>query len=74
MLDFTKYISEYGDLVNTPLRKEDLEVMKEFQKRKIDERIAELKKNVSEKNKKESFLYEKFAEYNFLDDEHETYD
>lgn len=53
--------------MNTPLRKDDLEVMKEFQKRKVDQKIAELKKNVHEKSKRESFMYEKFGEYSYHD-------
>lgn len=44
LLDFSKYTTEFGDLKNEPLRREDVDLLKEFQKRKVDQKIAEIKK------------------------------
>lgn len=43
MLDFSNYTSEFGDLKDIPLKKQDMEMIQEFQKRKIDMRMRILK-------------------------------
>ena len=47
LLDFSNYTTKFGELKNTPLRKEDIDMIKEFQKRKIDQKIY----NMQEKQK-----------------------
>ena len=42
LLDVSRYSTEFGDLKNQPLKKEDVELLKEFQKRKIDKKIAQM--------------------------------
>lgn len=50
LLDFSQYSTEFGDLKNEPLKKEDVELLKEFQKRKVDQRIAEIQKKYVAQN------------------------
>ena len=43
MLDFSKYTTEFNDFKHNPISKKDMEVIREFQKRKIDQRVHKLK-------------------------------
>ena len=56
MLDFSKYTTEFGDLKNEPLKREDVDLLKEFQKRKVDQKIAEIKKKYHKEAEKDNDL------------------
>lgn len=43
MLDFSQYTTKFNDFKNNPISKKDMEVIREFQKRKIDQRLHNLK-------------------------------
>lgn len=42
LLDFSNYTTKFGELKNTPLKKEDIDMIKEFQKRKVDQKIVSM--------------------------------
>lgn len=39
LLDFSNYTTKFNDFKENPISKKDMEVIREFQKRKIDERL-----------------------------------
>lgn len=43
MLDFSNYTTKFNDFKDNPISKKDMEVIREFQKRKIDQRLHKLK-------------------------------
>lgn len=43
LLDFSNYATSFGELKNGPIKKSDLDVIQEFQKRKIDQRVHNLR-------------------------------
>lgn len=44
LLDFSNYATSFGEMKDGPIRKSDLDVIQEFQKRKVDQRIHFLRK------------------------------
>ena len=43
LLDFSNYTTKFKDFKENPITKKDMEVIREFQKRKIDQRIHKLR-------------------------------
>lgn len=43
LLDFSNYATTFGELKDGPIKKSDLDIIQEFQKRKIDQRIHNLR-------------------------------
>jgi len=43
LLDFSNYATKFNDFKDSPISKKDMEVIREFQKRKIDQRLHKLK-------------------------------
>jgi hypothetical protein len=48
-MDFSSYTTEFGELKDKPIRKEDIELVKEFQKRKIDQKVTEMRNRIRQK-------------------------
>ena len=44
LLDFSNYSTKFNDFKENPISKKDMEVIREFQKRKIDQRLHYLQK------------------------------
>ena len=42
LLDFSNYATKFNDFKDNPISKKDMEVIREFQKRKIDQRLHRL--------------------------------
>lgn len=42
LLDFSNYTTKFNDFKNNPISKKDMEIIQEFQKRKIDQRLHKL--------------------------------
>jgi hypothetical protein len=42
LLDFSNYATQFNDFKDNPISKKDMEVIREFQKRKIDQRLHNL--------------------------------
>jgi hypothetical protein len=45
LLDFSNYATSFGELRDGQIKKSDLDILQEFQKRKIDQRIHNLRKD-----------------------------
>lgn len=45
LLDFSNYSTKFNDFKENPISKKDMDIIREFQKRKIDERVHYLNKN-----------------------------
>jgi hypothetical protein len=43
LLDFSNYTTKFNNFKDNPISKKDMEVIREFQKRKIDQRVHQLK-------------------------------
>lgn len=43
LLDFSNYTTKFNDFKENPISQKDMEIIKEFQKRKIDQRLHKLK-------------------------------
>lgn len=43
LLDFSNYTTKFNDFKENPISKKDMEVIREFQKRKIDQRLHKLR-------------------------------
>jgi hypothetical protein len=43
LLDFSNYTTKFNDFKDNPISKKDMEVIREFQKRKIDQKLHKLK-------------------------------
>lgn len=39
LLDFSNYTTKFNDFKENPISKKDMEIIREFQKRKIDQRL-----------------------------------
>lgn len=50
LLDFSQYTTKFNDFKNNPISKKDMEIIREFQKRKIDQRLHNLEKDREERN------------------------
>jgi hypothetical protein len=44
LLDFSNYATKFNDFKENAVSKKDMEIIKEFQKRKIDQRLHQLEK------------------------------
>ena len=42
LLDFSNYTTKFNDFKENPISKKDMEVIREFQKRKIDQKLHKL--------------------------------
>lgn len=43
LLDFSNYTTKFNDFKENPISKKDMEIIREFQKRKIDQRLHQLR-------------------------------
>ena len=44
LLDFSNYSTKFNDFKDNPISKKDMEIIREFQKRKIDQKLHYLNK------------------------------
>jgi hypothetical protein len=44
LLDFSNYATTFGELKNSPIKQSDMDVLREFQKRKIDQQVNNYRK------------------------------
>ena len=54
LLDFSNYATEFKSLRNSPIQKSDIDLLKEFQKRKIDAKIAQIRNKANDINENEN--------------------